>query len=78
MHPPEETVATASISCSWALDVTGYRDVAINLRVRSPQAMALSLHWHVAEVQLLLLPFLKVKSDHGHARYVEWRNIRGE
>ena len=59
-------------------NTTGYRDVAINLRICSTQSMGLSLHWHVAEVQLLLLPFLKVKSDQGHARYVEWRNIRGE
>ncbi len=57
---------------------TGYRDVAINLCICTTQALGMSLNWHVAEVQLLLLPFLKVKSDQGHARYVEWRNIRGE
>jgi hypothetical protein len=59
-------------------NATGYRDVAINLRVCTAQALGLSLHWHAAEVQLLLLPFLEVKSDQGHAHYVEWRNIRGE
>mmetsp|Transcript_54045 Transcript_54045/g.112948 ORF Transcript_54045/g.112948 Transcript_54045/m.112948 type:complete len:104 (+) Transcript_54045:1426-1737(+) len=81
MHPSEGAAATASGGGSnGALEAntTGYRDVAINLRVCSAQTLRLSLHWHVAEVQLLLLPFLEVKSNQGHARYVEWRNIRGE
>ena len=57
---------------------TGYRDLAVNLRVTSDAAAALSLHWHVAEIQLLLRAFADVKAEDGHARYIRWRNLRGE
>ena len=82
MAPPD-CAGTAGRGAGWlgwlAEDnATGYRDVAINLRVRSERARQLSLDWHVAEVQLLLISFQQIKSDHGHSRYVTWRNMRGE
>ncbi len=58
--------------------VSGYRDVAVNLRVVRGAAAQRGLAAHVCEVQLLLEGFARVKSDDGHARYVEWRNCRGE
>jgi hypothetical protein len=57
---------------------SGYRDVAVNLRVVAGAGVALGLSGHVCEVQLLLEGFARVKSDDGHRRYVEWRNFRGE
>lgn len=60
------------------VNLTGYRDVAVNLRVTSQQSAELGLEWHVAEVQLLLRAFADVKADDGHARYIRWRNMRGE
>jgi hypothetical protein len=79
MRPPEPGGPWACLGGGAAGDnATGYRDVAINLRIRSERARRLSLDWHVAEVQLLLLSFQAIKSDHGHTRYVTWRNLRGE
>ena len=49
MHPPDGSAATASGGGSnGALEAntTGYRDVAINLRVCSSRTLLLSLHWH--------------------------------
>jgi hypothetical protein len=66
--------AAASITA----EATGYRDIAINLRVGTGQAVELGLDEHVAEVQLLLRDFADVKAEDGHARYIQWRNMRGE
>jgi hypothetical protein len=57
---------------------SGYRDVAVNLRVVAGAGMAPGLSGHICEVQLLLEGFARVKSDDGHRLYVEWRNFRGE
>ncbi len=80
MHPPAPAGGEAAPGPAAGAgdNATGYRDVAINLRVLTERARELSLDWHVAEVQLLLLSFQEIKSDHGHARYVRWRNLRGE
>ncbi|EKX49294.1 hypothetical protein GUITHDRAFT_104824 [Guillardia theta CCMP2712] len=45
----------------------GYRDVLLNLRLRS-------FIFKVVEVQLILREFSELKSDEGHARYVQYRN----
>lgn len=74
VHCPGPSGSAAPASTS----ETGYRDVAVNLRVISPEAAALGLHWHVTEVQLLLRAFADVKAEDGHARYIRWRNLRGE
>ena len=39
----------------------GYRDVALNLRVISPEAQALGVNAHVCELQLLLLQYAELK-----------------
>ncbi len=78
MCPPSAASPAAAGGTECGPTETGYRDVAVNLRVRTERARELSLTWHVAEVQLLLLPFMRIKSDQGHTRYVQWRNMRGE
>jgi hypothetical protein len=34
--------------------------------------------WPLGQVRLLLLGFARISNDQGHARYVRWRNGRGE
>jgi hypothetical protein len=41
--------------------VSGYRDVAVNLRLCGEEAERLRVSTHVAELQLILLPFAQVK-----------------
>lgn len=82
MAPPQQLASALDLSASAPAaartNETGYRDLAINLRVTSAAAQALGLQWHVAEVQLLLRAFADVKAEEGHARYILWRNLRGE
>mmetsp|Transcript_11590 Transcript_11590/g.24890 ORF Transcript_11590/g.24890 Transcript_11590/m.24890 type:complete len:200 (-) Transcript_11590:25-624(-) len=61
-----------------AVSYGGYRDVAVNLRLTTPAAVTLGLDSHVCELQLLLSPFAKFKSEEGHKRYVTLRNLKGE
>jgi len=56
----------------------GFRNLAINLRIRTSQAMDLALEAHVCEVQLLLATMASIKNDNGHKRYIDFRNLRGE
>ena len=56
----------------------GYRDVHVNLRMRTPAVLAGGAWGHVCEVQLLLIPFARIKSDEGHQRYILYRDIRGQ
>jgi hypothetical protein len=46
---------------SSAEETAGYRDVGLNLRVVTAEAALLGVDGHVCEVQLLLLPFAKIK-----------------
>ena len=41
--------------------VAGYRDVAVNLRIKSPAAVSLGLDDHICELQLLLRSFAELK-----------------
>eukprot|EP00277_Geminigera_cryophila_P046383 CAMPEP_0173065882 /NCGR_PEP_ID=MMETSP1102-20130122/5869_1 /TAXON_ID=49646 /ORGANISM="Geminigera sp., Strain Caron Lab Isolate" /LENGTH=83 /DNA_ID=CAMNT_0013933211 /DNA_START=22 /DNA_END=273 /DNA_ORIENTATION=- len=52
----------------------GYRDVALNLLLVTPETQRLGLDGHVCEVQLILKPFYEHRSNEGHARYVAFRN----
>mmetsp|Transcript_34638 Transcript_34638/g.50728 ORF Transcript_34638/g.50728 Transcript_34638/m.50728 type:complete len:100 (-) Transcript_34638:283-582(-) len=52
----------------------GYRDVALNLILITPETQRLGLNGHVCEVQLILKPFYEHRSNEGHARYVAFRN----
>jgi len=56
----------------------GYRDVALNLQIRTDLTRRLGVEDHICEVQLILKPFFGVRSDKGHSRYVYFRNLRGE
>mmetsp|Transcript_39638 Transcript_39638/g.79852 ORF Transcript_39638/g.79852 Transcript_39638/m.79852 type:complete len:96 (+) Transcript_39638:2-289(+) len=61
-----------------AASTLGYRDVNLSLRVVTEEATRLNIDLFVCEVQLLLRPFAEAKSDEGHARYVAFRNARGQ
>ena len=52
----------------------GYRDVNLNIRLHSAKTRILGVDLHICEVQLLLEPFAKLKSEDGHKRYKQWRN----
>jgi hypothetical protein len=56
----------------------GYRDVNINLRLRTGAARRVGVDSHVCEVQLLLLDMALLKSSEGHQHYVSGRNLRGD
>ena len=56
----------------------GYRDVNMNLRIKSPLAAQLRVEAHVCEVQLLLQSVAELKNGAGHKNYVIWRNLRAE
>jgi len=56
----------------------GYRDVSVNLRLDTPQAAALGVVGHVCELQLQLKEFALLRNQEGHARYINYRNARGE
>lgn len=53
----------------------GYRNVHLNLLLRSPLSELLGVDKHVFELQLQLEPFARCKSAGGHARYVAFRNV---
>ena len=55
-----------------------YRDVCLNLELRTPDVVAAGAGGHVCEVQLMMLDVATVKTLEGHGRYVAFRNIRGE
>jgi len=53
----------------------GYRDVALNLRLDNRETRELCIENHIAELQLLLIPFAHVKTEQGHWHYINWRNV---
>jgi hypothetical protein len=57
----------------------GYRDVGLQVRLAGAAAAAAgpAAAGHVCELQLLLLPFARVKSHSGHRRYIAFRNAMG-
>ena len=64
---------------SYNADVTaGYRNVAINIAIATPQTRRLGIDGHVCELQLILRPFHILKTESGHQRYVAFRNKRAE
>lgn len=54
----------------------GYRDINLNIRFETEEARSLWVEYHVCELQLLLRQFAELKTDHGHKRYVKFRNAR--
>ena len=56
----------------------GYRDVALNLQLSTPESRRLGCELHICELRLMLLPFAVLKTHDGHISYVRYRNIRGE
>lgn len=56
----------------------GYRDININLMIKTPDTEVLGVDYHVAEVQLILDDYYAKKSDEGHKAYVTYRNLKGD
>jgi len=56
----------------------GYRDVAVNVLVVTPDTLRLGLAGHVCEVQLILRQIHLIKTEEGHKSYVAFRNKRAE
>ena len=56
----------------------GYRDVSLNLRIQNNASARIGVDCHVCEVQLMLKSFASIKNAEGHARYISFRNARGE
>mmetsp|Transcript_23278 Transcript_23278/g.36425 ORF Transcript_23278/g.36425 Transcript_23278/m.36425 type:complete len:112 (+) Transcript_23278:1191-1526(+) len=56
----------------------GYRDVAVNLQIRSAETMKFRCELHIAELQLIHRGFAEKKTDSGHQRYVVLRNLLSE
>ena len=52
LHPTYDSTNTA-----------GYRDVSLNLLLRTPETVRLGLGGHVCEVQLVLVSFAEIKVD---------------
>mmetsp|Transcript_16961 Transcript_16961/g.26269 ORF Transcript_16961/g.26269 Transcript_16961/m.26269 type:complete len:269 (+) Transcript_16961:227-1033(+) len=57
---------------------SGYRDVCINLMIRTEETEKLGISNHVCELQLILKRFAELKNNAGHRNYVLFRNVRGE
>ena len=56
----------------------GYRDVLVNLRIKTGLTKQLGLENHVCELQLILSQFMVHRTLDGHKRYVAFRNKRCE
>ena len=56
----------------------GYRDVQLSVRLLTPETKERELEAHIAEVQLHLADFLRLKSNGGHFLYTLCRNMAAE
>jgi len=64
----------------------GYRDVNLNLRiVNSPVTCLSDQDWrrlglceHMCEIQLLTLSYAQEKTQHGHTKYIRYRNLSAQ
>ena len=41
--------------------IAGYRDVALNLRLKTPDTVCMGLDGHICEVQLVMISFARIK-----------------
>lgn len=57
---------------------TGYRDLNMNLRIKSAAATALGVHFFVTELQVMLTSFFELKAHAAHEDYEHWRNLMAE
>eukprot|EP00747_Dinoflagellata_sp_TGD_P135367 gnl/TRDRNA2_/TRDRNA2_175457_c0_seq2.p1 gnl/TRDRNA2_/TRDRNA2_175457_c0~~gnl/TRDRNA2_/TRDRNA2_175457_c0_seq2.p1 ORF type:complete len:575 (+),score=63.10 gnl/TRDRNA2_/TRDRNA2_175457_c0_seq2:112-1836(+) len=56
----------------------GYRDICLILQLIDNETKSAGCHLHMCEVQLHVQSLFSIKNDEGHARYIEWRNLRSE
>ena len=58
----------------------GYRDLSVQVRLAGAAAAGAGgglAAGHICELQLLLVPFARVKGQSGHRRYIDYRNAMG-
>uniref|UniRef100_A0A7S0HRF9 Uncharacterized protein n=1 Tax=Hanusia phi TaxID=3032 RepID=A0A7S0HRF9_9CRYP len=60
-----------------AYETGGYRDVAVNLQLKTGDAELLGVEYHTFELLLIHKSYYAIKDKDGHDRYVRWRNMRG-
>jgi len=56
----------------------GYRDVSLVMQFVTKEAYHLGVEGHCCELQLHIEKLYRSKTDGGHKRYVQWRNMRSE
>lgn len=61
-----------------ARESAGYRDVKLNIRINTKEAVELYINSHVCELQLIHMDFATLKHDAGHQRYKLFRDERCE
>ncbi|KAJ1455757.1 hypothetical protein M885DRAFT_440740 [Pelagophyceae sp. CCMP2097] len=54
----------------------GYRNIALSVCIVDAFSMTHNVEHHVCELQLGLQSFEDLRNEHGHARYVKWRDQR--
>eukprot|EP00293_Proteomonas_sulcata_P013665 CAMPEP_0184312714 /NCGR_PEP_ID=MMETSP1049-20130417/52491_1 /TAXON_ID=77928 /ORGANISM="Proteomonas sulcata, Strain CCMP704" /LENGTH=121 /DNA_ID=CAMNT_0026629119 /DNA_START=1 /DNA_END=370 /DNA_ORIENTATION=+ len=54
--------------------LSAFRQISVNLMISSEGTKRMGVSMHVAEIQLLLLPFAKIKTLDGHKRYIILRD----
>eukprot|EP00960_Hanusia_phi_P015978 470913-Hanusia_phi.AAC.4 len=55
----------------------GYRHVALYFNILNKETVASQCCRHVCELQLVLSKFYNLKSNEGHRRYIQFRNLMG-
>ena len=56
----------------------GYRTIIVNLCLVTPFATAMGVQEHAAELQMTLLPFMRLRTREAHGRYKLFRDLRGQ
>eukprot|EP00293_Proteomonas_sulcata_P005165 CAMPEP_0184329762 /NCGR_PEP_ID=MMETSP1049-20130417/144321_1 /TAXON_ID=77928 /ORGANISM="Proteomonas sulcata, Strain CCMP704" /LENGTH=366 /DNA_ID=CAMNT_0026652147 /DNA_START=1017 /DNA_END=2117 /DNA_ORIENTATION=- len=58
--------------------LSAFRQISVNVMISTQGSRQMGVSMHVAELQLLLLPFAEIKTLDGHKRYILLRDARGE
>mmetsp|Transcript_26640 Transcript_26640/g.41688 ORF Transcript_26640/g.41688 Transcript_26640/m.41688 type:complete len:115 (+) Transcript_26640:2577-2921(+) len=56
----------------------GYRDISLLLKIDTQETRTLGIAEHIAELQLCHVLIAERKNCEGHARYRDFRDMRGE
>ncbi|EKX43201.1 hypothetical protein GUITHDRAFT_110926 [Guillardia theta CCMP2712] len=58
-------------------DYFGRRDVTVNVRLRTKEAVLLGVQGHISEVRLTLMSMAALENTQSHMRYIKVRNLIG-